>query len=296
MFYPHLSYDEPLFRPPSEGNSLIFQVTLGCSWNKCAFCEMYTSKKFSVKKEEDVFAEIDSMNLYSQNIRKVFLADGNAFVLSFSKLSRIVDRLHSVFPKLNRISAYALPKDILSKTDEELRLLAEKGLKLLYVGIETGDDELLQLIKKGETFESTSEALIKARKAGIKLSVMILNGLGGRKYSKQHAVNSARIINKVQPEYLSTLVLSFPYGVEHFKKRFTGDFEELTQLELISEMGNFISRLELESTIFRSDHASNYLVLKGVLKRDKDELLQRIAKVLENPGGSGLRPEWLRGL
>lgn len=296
MFYPHLSYDEPLFRPPSEGNSLIFQVTLGCSWNKCAFCEMYTSKKFSVKKEEDVFAEIDSMNSYSQNIRKVFLADGNAFVLSFSKLSRIVDRLHSVFPKLNRISAYALPKDILSKTDEELRLLAEKGLKLLYVGIETGDDELLQLIKKGETFESTSEALIKARKAGIKLSVMILNGLGGRKYSKQHAVNSARIINKVQPEYLSTLVLSFPYGVEHFKKRFTGDFEELTQLELISEMGNFISRLELESTIFRSDHASNYLVLKGVLKRDKDELLQRIAKVLENPGGSGLRPEWLRGL
>ena len=296
MFYPHLSYDEPLFRPPSEGNSLIFQVTLGCSWNKCAFCEMYTSKKFSVKKEEDVFAEIDSMNLYSQNIRKVFLADGNAFVLSFSKLSRIVDRLHSVFPKLNRISAYALPKDILSKTDEELRLLAEKGLKLLYVGIETGDDELLQLIKKGETFESTSEALIKARKAGIKLSVMILNGLGGRKYSKQHAVNSARMINKVQPEYLSTLVLSFPNGVEHFKKRFTGDFKELTQLELILEMGNFISRLELESTIFRSDHASNYLVLKGVLKRDKDELLQRIAKVLENPGGSGLRPEWLRGL
>ena len=296
MFYPHLSYDEPLFRPPSEGNSLIFQVTLGCSWNKCAFCEMYTSKKFSVKKEEDVFAEIDSMNLYSQNIRKVFLADGNAFVLSFSKLSRIVDRLHSVFPKLNRISAYALPKDILSKTDEELRLLAEKGLKLLYVGIETGDDELLQLIKKGETFESTSEALIKARKAGIKLSVMILNGLGGRKYSKQHAVNSARMINKVQPEYLSTLVLSFPNGVEHFKKRFTGDFKELTQLELILEMGNFISRLELESTIFRSDHASNYLVLKGVLERDKDELLQRIAKVLENPGGSGLRPEWLRRL
>ncbi|HHL57845.1 MAG TPA: radical SAM protein, partial [Bacteroidetes bacterium] len=219
-----------------------------------------------------------------------------AFVLSFRLLSRILDRLNETFPKLRRISAYALPKDILSKTDEELRLLADKGLKLLYVGIETGDDELLQLINKGETYESTSQALIRARRAGIKLSVMILNGLGGRKYSEQHAINSARIVNEIQPEYLSTLVLSFPYGVAHFKKRFGGDFEELTKMELILEMGNFLSGLELESTVFRSDHASNYLVLKGILNHDKDKLLKRIAKVLEDPDHSKLRPEWLRGL
>lgn len=296
MFYPHIAYDEPLFRPPSEAGSLIFQVTLGCSWNRCAFCEMYTSKSFRTKKEEDVFTEINAMQVYGTDIRKVFLADGNAFVLSFKRLSRILDRLNETFPKLRRISAYALPKDILSKTDEELRLLADKGLKLLYVGIETGDDELLQLIDKGETHESTSQALIRARRAGIKLSVMILNGLGGRKYSEQHAINSARIVNEIQPEYLSTLVLSFPYGVAHFKKRFGGDFEELTKMELILEMGNFLSGLELESTVFRSDHASNYLVLKGILNHDKDKLLKRIAKVLEDPDHSKLRPEWLRGL
>ena len=293
---PYLSYDEPLFRPPSEAYSLIFQVTLGCSWNQCAFCEMYTSKKFSVKKEADIFNEIEAFGNFSSDIRKVFLADGNAFVLSFERLSRMLDKLNESFPKLTRISAYALPKDILSKTEEELQILVKKGLKLLYVGIESGDDELLERINKGETFESTSEALIKARKAGLKLSVMILNGLGGKKYTEQHAINSAKVVNAIQPEYLSTLVLSFPYGVDHFKDRFNGDFEELSKVELILEMGNFISQLQLENTIFRSDHASNYLVLKGMLNRDKEELLRRISQVLEDPAHAKLRPEWLRGL
>ena len=290
------SYDEPLFRPPSEANSLIFQLTLGCSWNQCAFCEMYTSKKFKVKKEVDVFKEIEEIGRYRNDIRKVFLADGNAFVLSFDKLSRILDKLNESFPKLTRISAYALPKDILSKTNEELLILAEKGLRLLYVGIETGDDELLERINKGETFNSTSDALIKARKAGMKLSVMILNGLGGKKYTEQHAINSAKVVNAIQPEYLSTLVLSFPYGVDHFKNRFDGEFEELNRAEQIVEKGNFIKNLHIENTIFRSDHASNYLVLKGILNRDKAELLSRISHVLQDPAHANLRPEWMRGL
>lgn len=296
MMTPYLSYDEPLFRPPSEAYSLIFQVTLGCSWNQCAFCEMYTSKKFRVKKEADVFNEIEAFRDSGSDIRKVFLADGNAFILSSDKLLRILDKLHEVFPKLNRISAYALPKDILSKSDKELETLAEKGLKLLYVGIETGDDELLRLIHKGESYASTSNALIKARKAGIKLSVMILNGLGGRKYTEKHAINSAKVVNAIQPEYLSTLVLSFPYGVDHLKNRFDVDFEELSKAELILEMGNFISQLQLKNTIFRSDHASNYLVLKGILNRDKEELLRRIRQVLQDPVQANLRSEWMRGL
>lgn len=293
---PYLAYDQPLFRPPSEANSLIFQVTLGCSWNQCAFCEMYTSKKFSLKKEATIFSEIESSSAYSNSIRKIFLADGNAFVLSFDRLSRILDKLNEYFPKLIRISAYALPKDILSKSDTELQMLAEKGLKLLYIGIESGDDDLLKRIHKGETFESTSKALIKARKEGIKLSVMILNGLGGRNYTEQHAVNSAKLMNEIQPEYLSTLVLSYPYGIDLYKNRFDGKFEELTKAELISEMGNFLYHLQLKSTIFRSDHASNYLVLKGILNRDKDELLNRIKNVLNDPAAANLRPEWLRGL
>lgn len=291
-----ITYDEPLFRPPSEAYSLILQVSLGCAWNKCAFCEMYNSKQFRLRPEEDVFAEIDSLASHSDQIRKVFLADGNAMVLSFDKLSRLLDKLNATFPKLNRISAYALPRDIASKTNEELQILNSKGLKLLYVGIESGDDELLERINKGEDYKSTSKALQKARKAGIKLSVMILNGLGGQYYSQQHAINSAKLVNEIQPEFLSTLVLSYPYGEDHFKQKFDGEFIPLNTIELIAEMKIFIETLELENTVFRSDHASNYLILRGNLCRDKKELIGRINGVLDDPANAKLRPEWMRGL
>lgn len=296
MFFYPINYDEPLFRPPSEAYSLIFQVTLGCSWNKCAFCEMYTSKKFCVRNEKEVFEEIESVKNSLSDTRKVFLADGNAFVLSFRRLNTILDKLNESFPKLNRVSAYALPNDIISKSDVELKVLREKGLKLLYVGIESGDDELLKRINKSETYQSTKDALIKARKAGIKLSVMILNGLGGEKYSKHHAINSAKLINEIQPEYLSTLVISYPFGVEHFEKKFDGEYHELSKLGLIQEMQWFMQDLELENTVFRSDHASNYLVLKGNLNRDKEMLMGRINEILEDPKNAGLREEWMRGL
>jgi radical SAM superfamily enzyme YgiQ (UPF0313 family) len=257
---------------------------------------MYTSKKFSVKNENVLFSEIESLSPYSSQIRKVFLADGNAMVLSYDRLMRIFEKLNNTFPNLIRISAYALPKDINSKTDYQLKELANAGLKLLYTGIETGDNELLKLINKGETKQSTIEGLVAARNAGIKLSVMILNGLGGKQYSKQHAVNSALVVNEVQPEYLSTLVLSFPLGLNHYKNKFAGNFIEMSKIDLIAEMGILIKNLELKSTIFRSDHASNYLVLKGILNRDKTKLLMKINDVIENPHFSGLRPEWLRGL
>lgn len=291
-----IQYHEPVFRPPSEAYSLILQVTLGCAWNKCAFCEMYSSKKFTVRPENEVFAEIDSLKGYSSEIRKIFLADGNAMVLSFDRLERILDKLNQNFSKLNRISAYASARDILGKTDEELSILAQKGLKLLYVGIESGDDDILECINKGEDSSSFEKALVKARKAGIKLSVMIINGLGGSVYSLQHALNSAKLINKIQPEYLSTLVLSYPVGEEHYKSKFKGEFTALNTIGLIAEMKMFIENLELENTVFRSDHASNYLVLRGNLNRDKQDLLSRINKVLNDPSNAKLRPEWMRGL
>jgi len=296
MLFDQIQYSEPLFRPPSEARSLILQPTLGCSWNHCAFCEMYTSKKFRIRTEEDIFREIDLMAPYSSQIRKVFMADGNAMVLSYNKLINILDKLNSTFPNLKRISAYALPKDINAKTEKELVSLSNSGLKLLYTGVETGDEELLKIINKGETAQSTAESLVKARNSGIKLSVMILNGLGGNKFSEQHSINSAKVVNEIQPEYLSTLVLSFPYGVDHYKNRFSDNFIEMSKIELIAEMGNFIGQLELNNTIFRSDHASNYLVLKGILNRDKEKLLSGINRVLVNPDKSGLTPEWMRGL
>ena len=291
-----INYNEPLFRPPSEAYSLIFQVTLGCSWNKCAFCEMYTSKKFKVRKQEEIFNEIKEVAAITQDVRKIFLADANAMVLSSGKLLDILNELNNNFPRINRVSAYALPKDISSKTDEELSELRKAGLKLIYVGIESGDNEVLKSVNKGETFNSTVDGLLKAKKAGIKSSVMILNGLGGKKYSKQHAENSAKIINVIQPEFVSTLVLSYPFGLEHFKKSYNSDFIPLNKLELIEEMEIFLKNLNLENSVFRSDHASNYLILKGILNRDKETLLKNIRNVLNNPESARFRQEWERGL
>lgn len=295
MIFP-LTYHEPLFRPPSEAYSLILQPTTGCSWNRCAFCEMYTTKKFSIRELDEVKMEVRAMGEYSDQIRKVFLADGNAMALPAAYMFELLAEINAVFPKLTRISAYALPGDLLQKTDAELKKIREAGLKLIYVGIESGDDEVLRMVNKGETAASTTEGLVKASEAGIKSSVMILNGLGGKKYSRQHAINSARVVNAVQPEYLSTLVLSYPHGLEHYKKRFRGDFDPCEIPDLLQELRLFIGQTELEQTVFRSDHASNYLILKGTLGRDRERMLGEIEQALEDPDGSGLRPEWMRGL
>ncbi len=289
-------YDEPVFRPPSEGNSVIVQVTLGCSWNKCAFCEMYTTKTFRAKKDDEILASIKILVKQTPSARKIFLGDGNAMVLSARKLMSILELLKLNFPKLSRVSAYALPQDIMSKTEQELQQLKNAGLKLIYIGIESGNDVLLKLMNKSETFESTKQGIIKARLAGIKISAMIINGLGGKKYSELHAIDSARLINETQPELLSTLVLSFPYELTHFQKRLSEDFIQLNQLELIKEMRTFISETKLNSTIFRSNHASNYLILKGILGKDKVKLLSQMDDFLHNPNLNLLRKEWERGL
>lgn len=295
MFFP-IKYDEPLFRPPSEAYSLILQVTIGCSWNKCSFCEMYTSKKFRVRHEEDVFREIQELKEKGYDVRKVFLADGNAMVLSTQKLLRILQKLNETFPKLTRVSAYAIAKDFEYKSLSELIELKDAGLKLIYAGIESGNDELLRKINKGETFWSTHDNLIKAKKAGMKSSVMILTGLGGRDLSKRHAQDSARLINQLQPDYLSTLILSFPYGVDHFSQKFDGSFQEMSPMELLIEQHQFVSDLNVENVVFRSDHASNYLPLKGILSRDKERLVKMLEEAIDHPETAGLRDEWQRGL
>jgi len=291
-----MEYEYPLFRPPSEANSLIFQVTHGCSWNKCVFCEMYTTKSFKVKKPETIKAEIEKMKMLGSRVNKVFLADGDALVLSTSKLLHILEELNAAFPNLRRISSYAKPKDLAAKSVQELTELRHAGLNLLYTGLESGDDLVLKLMNKGETYQSSVEGMIKCKQAGIKSSVMIINGLGGTAYSAQHALNSAKLVNEIQPEYLSTLVLSFPFGVEHFKKRLQTEFTLPDTNGLLDELGLFIANTDLESSIFRSDHASNYLILKGILGKDKEMLLQKISDAIANPGQAFLREEWQRGL
>lgn len=295
--YP-LAYTEPVFRPPSEWKSLILQVTNGCSWNKCTFCEMYTSetKRFKPKKLEEIERELITIKTSGLPVFRVFLADGDAMMLPFRQLQEILLLIRQHFPDVSHISSYCLPRNLRNKSEEQLQQLKTLGLKLLYVGCESGDDEVLTYIQKGESYNSSLAALKKIKSAGIKSSVMILNGLGGVNYSEQHAIQSAKLMNQAQPEYLSTLVVSFPLGLDRFANGFKGRFTMLTQHQLFEEMHMLVSALRLDKTIFRSDHASNYLVLKGTLGKDKAAILAQIEKAMEQPKSINLRQEWQRGL
>jgi radical SAM superfamily enzyme YgiQ (UPF0313 family) len=295
--YP-ISYIEPVFRPPSEWKSLILQVTNGCSWNKCTFCDMYTQpqKRFQPQDLSAIEAQLRQIVEAGYPVYRVFLADGDAMTLSVRRLHEILDLLNRWLPHKPRVSAYCLPRNLRNKSVDEVRELREKGLSLLYVGCETGDNKLLTLISKGESFDSSLDALQKMHAAGIKSSVMVLNGLGGPELSERHALESARLMNAAQPHYLSTLVVEFPNGTQRFNYPFGGRWRKLGKLELFREMETFLTALELKNTIFRSDHASNYLVLKGVLGKDKESLLNIIRTAIHQPGRIPLREEWQRGL
>ncbi len=293
-----LSYIEPVFRPPSEARSLILQVTNGCSWNKCTFCEMYTQeqKKFRAAKEEKIFEDIEIASKSHIPFEKVFLADGDAMVLPMRKLTAILEQIRLKLPHVKRVSSYCLPRNLNKKSVEDLQQLKSLGLDILFVGCESGDDKVLELVNKGETYASQKEALLKIKEAGLRSSVMILNGLGGIEYSEQHAINSAKLMNECQPDYLSTLVVSFPTGEERFKQGFDNNWQPLDQTALFLELKYFIENLELSNTVFRSDHASNYLPLKGDLGKDKQAMLDKLNTALYQPDKIKLRQEWQRGL
>lgn len=291
-----IDYVEPVFRPPSEAHSLILPVTNGCSWNQCGFCEMYTApqKKFRARDEQQVLEEIRRCG-EQLIVQRVFLADGDALVLPTRRLLSILQAIAEHMPTVERVSSYCLPRNLRKKSVEELRELADAGLKMAYVGAESGDDEVLARVNKGETYASTLSALDKLGQAGITRSVMILNGLGGRSLSVQHAEQSAQLMNDSQPEYLSTLVVSFPMGETRFRAGFA-DYQPLDQHGLFLEVERLLQRLELRDTVFRSDHASNYLVLKGTLGADKARLLAQVRQAIEQPQAVRLRQEWQRGL
>lgn len=293
-----IRYVEPVYRPPSEAQSLILPVTDGCSWNQCTFCEMYQApqKAFRARSEDEV---LDSLRrtgeLYGSQIRRVFLADGDALVLPTRRLLTILEAIRQHLPAVHRVSSYCLARNLKKKSVAELTELRAAGLSMAYLGAESGDDEVLARVSKGETFDTTRDALDKLGAAGITRSVMILNGLGGQQLSDQHADNSARLANATQPEYLSTLVVSFPHGEARFRAGFPG-WEPLGQHGLFVEMERFLSQLELNRSVFRSDHASNILVLKGTLGADKARLLEQVRQAIATPEAAPLRPEWARGL
>ena len=259
---------------------------------------MYTApqKKFGIRDESEILESIRQTGAqFGDQVQRVFLGDGDAMVLSTRRLMAVLQAIKDHLPRVRRISSYCLPRNVRTKSVQELQELREAGLGLAYIGAESGDDEVLKMVNKGESFESTRDALEKLGQAGITRSVMLLNGLGGRVHTQQHALNSARLANLTQPEYLATLVVRFPQGEERFRSRYL-QWEPLEQQGLFVEMERLIDALELKRTVFRSDHASNWLVLKGVLGAEKDRLLHEIADAIHQPVSASLRAAWHRGL
>lgn len=289
-------YDMPLYRPPSEAHSLIFQVSLGCSYNKCKFCLMYRAKRFKARPFDDIRADIEEMAREFPHVGRVFLADGDAVACKTDFLVDVLRLIKSKFPRLERITSYASPQNLQRKTVAELKTLREEGLDILYFGIETGDEELLKKIDKGVTHDEIVESALKARKTGFPLSATVILGLGGKSGSKRHIAETARILNEIQPEYVGALTLMLGPLEDWYAKQMGPDWEWLDKMELLGEIRDLISQLDLKNSVFRSNHASNYLALKGNLNRDRNRLLKIIDAALSDPNSPLLRPEEWRAL
>ena len=279
-----INYNEPLYRPPSEANSIIIQATYGCSFNKCTFCTMYESKEYTKKDLEKVFLDIDTMSEYYPEANKVFLADGDALSLDTNHIVEILDYLYTKFKKLRRVSIYASAFNLYDKSLEELKLLREKGLKLVYYGIESGSFDILKKIQKPISSQKMIYGLNKVHEANIKISATVILGVAGTKYSKEHIEQTAYIINNTNITYLSTLQLMLqPHTKDKFIKRFNGEFEELDDKEMLEEQRSFIEKLNPKNrVIFRSNHVSNSLPLEGTFPKDKEKLLFQVDYVLKN--------------
>ncbi|RAI45880.1 radical SAM protein [Rhodoplanes roseus] len=294
-----LQYDEPLYRPPSEGRNLIIQATLGCSFNRCTFCAMYKSKSFRARPLGDVFADIEAAARLWPEADRIFLADGDALVLATESLAAILDRLAAAFPRLDRVSCYATPINLVQKEPGELRLLREKRLSLVYVGVESGAPTILSRIRKGATPERIAEALNRASAAGIAVSATVILGIGGRRLWRQHVDGTAAVVNAAPPAFLSTLQLRLGEDeLQEFVTRFQRDgtpFEEQDDEGVLEEQEALLAGLDPpRPVVFRSNHASNCLPLAGTVPQDRDRLKAIVTAARR--GAPVLRPEFFRGL
>ena len=291
-----LNYHMPLYRPPSEGNNLIIQVTLGCSFNQCSFCSMYRSKTYSQRPLEAVVEDIKQAAQSLPDTRRVFLADGDAFCLPTDDLLCILDALKTWLPKLSRVSCYATASNILNKSADELILLKEKGLNLLYLGIESGSNLILKKITKGASQNGIAKAMIKADAAGLKVSGTVILGLGGKDHWQEHIDGTIALLNRAPITYLSTLQLHLePDIIEEFQTKYEEPFEIPDDRAILEEQVRLIRGLNPpKSVIFRSNHASNALALAGNLPRAKDKLLAQLQDALD--GQAVLRPWYMRSM
>ncbi|WP_291636473.1 radical SAM protein [Clostridium sp.] len=276
-----MRYEGAVYRPPSEAYSLIVQVTIGCSHNGCTFCGMYKEKKFRIRDLEDIMEDLQQAKLTCGVVKKVFLADGDALVLETSKLKSILLKIRELFPECARVGIYATPNDILRKSLDELHELKELGIGIVYLGVESGSDEILKSINKGVTAEKMIMAGKKVKESGIKLSTTLISGIGGNEKISENAIESAKLISAINPDYVGFLTLMLEPGTPIYKDIQNDIFHLLTPEEIMYELREFIENVEVTNCIFRSNHASNYVALAGTLPQDKNNLLEDIDLALK---------------
>ena len=290
-----IEYEPPVYRPPGEWRSFLVQATIGCSHNGCTFCGMYKSKKFRVRPLDDILWDIrETAGMYNNQFEKVFICDGDAIAMPTEDLLTILREIKKDFPKCRLISTYAGPISTLKKTPEELKALREAGLGRAYLGIETGMDSLLASVNKGVTRAEMLQAGTNLREAGIDLWGIILIGLGGKPLSVENARQTAAIVNEMKPQHLSAMNYTPVAGTKLGNQAMRGEFQVLSANESLMETAELIRNLEVSGMHFTSDHASNYLPLKGTLCEDKEKLLSLIDGALS--GSVAIRSEWSRGL
>lgn len=273
-----------LYRPPSEAYSLIVQATIGCSHNKCTFCSMYKDKKFRIRDTEEIMEDLILGRKYYENVRRIFLADGDALVIKTEELIKILQGIEVLFPECERIGIYGSPKSILNKSQEELLELKALGLGIVYLGVESGSDKILKDIKKGVDSAEMIEAGRKIVDAGIKLSVTLISGIGGKAFSTLHALESAKVLNEMKPHYIGLLTLLLEQGTKLYEDVKVGKFQLLSPKEVLEETRILVENLQVGNCIFRSNHASNYVALRGTLMEDKKLILKQIEEGLKIDG------------
>lgn len=273
-------YEGAVYRPPSEARSLIIQVTIGCSHNQCTFCTMYKEKQFRIRSKEEIFADLDEMALlYRDYSLRVFLADGDALVLPTEDLVAILEYIKEKFPYVERITSYATALDVLDKTEDELWALKQAGLDMVYMGAESGDPVILRDIHKNVMPGDLIKASQKLKTSGIDLSLTLISGLGGQARLKEHALACAQLVTAMKPEYVGFLTLMLDRDAPIMRQINSGEMKLLAPEDIVTEMRLFLQNVDSEGTVFRSNHASNYIILKGTLNKDIPQMLQYLDDV-----------------
>ena len=289
-----MHYEGNIIRPPSEANSILLQVTVGCSRNKCTFCGSYMGERFKIKPDSIIMEDIAFASSYCKRQRRVFLCDGDALIVPQERLLRILIEIEKQLPWVTRVGVYANAKSLKMKTIDELKVLKSHGLGIAYMGLETGDDTTLKKINKGASSETMIALGRKARDAGIKLSVTVLLGIAGRERSRIHAEETGRVLSAIDPEYVGALSLMLIPGTQLYEEYVSGSFSLIDPDEMLEELRTMIAATNLSKGLFHANHASNYLPIKARLPKDKMATLNLIDEALA--GKIPLKPEWLRAL